>query len=71
LGGGVSRGGEEDDIVDGGWLTCEARVAAAAGEVRAACGRERHAGWLRGLRALAGQRGREGELGQPLGARGV
>ena len=54
-----------------GWLTCGARVAAAAGEVRAACGRERRAGWLHGPRALAGQRGREGELGQPLGVRGV
>ena len=36
------------------WLTCGARVAAAVGEVRVACGRERRASWLLGLRELMG-----------------
>ena len=36
----------------GGWLTCGARVAAAAGEVKGVCGRERRAGWLRGPHAV-------------------
>ena len=50
--GGVIGVGEEDDTVAGGWLTCGAHVAAAAGEVKGVCGRERRAGWLRGPHAV-------------------
>ena len=44
--------GEEDNTMAGGWLTCGARVAAAAGEVKGVCGREQRAGWLHGLRVV-------------------